>query len=166
MNSVKKQLKETKLMSENAVRIQPAENVHIHWAVGVIFAVKKYLFNKTKMRTLLFLTTILILSGSLSAQTENHQNKKNRERYNPFEISPKFKPQPDSLFLSDTFPGLPEVFVYPEILPEKETADPFRMPVFKVNPDFSSNMPVLVPDSSVQYYIKQAMPVKPLPQKK
>jgi hypothetical protein len=132
----------------------------------VIFAVEKYLFNKTKMRTLLFLTTILILSGSLSAQTENRQNKKNPERYNQFEISPKFKPQPDSLFLSDTFPGIPEFSFTPEILPPKETDDPFSMPVFKVNPDFSSNMPIYVPDSSVHYYIKQAMPVQPVPEKK
>jgi hypothetical protein len=40
------------------------------------------------------------------------------------------------------------------------------MPVFKVNPDFSSNMPIYVPDSSVHYYIKQAMPVQPVPEKK
>lgn len=118
------------------------------------------------MKTFLFITTILILSGSLSAQTEKHQNKKNRERYNQFEISPKFKSQPDSLFFSDTFPGIPEFSFSPKIVSQKETHDPFRMPVFKVNPDFSSNMPVLVPDSTVHYYIKQAMPVKPLPDKK
>jgi hypothetical protein len=118
------------------------------------------------MRTLLLITTILILSGSLSAQTEKHQNEKNPERYNQFEISPKFKPQPDSLFLSDTFPGIPEFSFTPEILPPKETDDPFSMPVFKVNPDFSSNMPIYVPDSSVHYYIKQAMPVQPVPEKK
>jgi hypothetical protein len=34
-------------MTEKVVRMQPAENVQIHWAVGVIFAVEKYLFNKT-----------------------------------------------------------------------------------------------------------------------
>lgn len=118
------------------------------------------------MRTLLFLTTILFLSGSLSAQTENRQNKKDLERYNQFEISPKFKPQPDSLFLSDTFPGIPEFSFTPEIVPQKETDDPFRMPVVIVRPDFPSNMPVMVPDSSVHYYIKQAMPVQPIPKKK
>jgi hypothetical protein len=118
------------------------------------------------MRTLLFITTFLFLSGSLSAQTENRQNKMDRERYNQFEISPKFKSQPDSLFLSDTFPGIPEFSFTPEVLPQKETHDPFRMPVFKVNPDFSSNMPVLVPGSSVHYYIKQAMPVQSVPKKK
>jgi hypothetical protein len=147
-------------------QIQPAENVYIHCPVGVIFVVKNYLFNKTKMKTLLFLTTFFILSGSLSAQTETPQNKKNRERFNQFEISPKFKPQPDSLFLADTFPGNPEFLFTPEILPPKESDDPFNMPIFKVNPDFSSNMPIMVPDSSVHYYIKQAMPVQPVPQKK
>lgn|SRR5690554_5557151 len=118
------------------------------------------------MRSILFITTILILSGSLSAQTENHQNKKNRERYNQFEISPKFKPQSDSLFLPDTFPGIPEFSFTPEILPEKETDDPFRMPVVIVRPDFPSNMPIYVPDSSVHYYIKQVMPVQPISKKK
>ncbi len=118
------------------------------------------------MRTLLFLTTILILSGSLSAQTEKRQNKKNRERYNQFEISPKFKPQPDSLFLADTFPGIPEFSFTPEIVPKKDTTDPFRMPVVIVRPDFSSNMPIIVPDSSVHYYIKQAMPEQQVPKKK
>jgi hypothetical protein len=117
------------------------------------------------MRTLLFITTILFLSGSISVQRENRHNKKNPERYNQFEISPKFKPQPDSLFFSDTFPGIPEFSFTPEIAPQKETDDPFRMPVFKVNPDFSSNMPIMVPDSSVQYYIKQAMPVQQDPKK-
>lgn len=118
------------------------------------------------MRTLLFITTILFLAGSLSAQTENRQNKKARERYNPFEISPKFKPQPDSLFFSDTFPGIPEFSFTPEILPEKETDDPFRMPVVIVRPDYPSNMPVMVPDSSVHYYIKQAIPKQQVPKKK
>jgi hypothetical protein len=118
------------------------------------------------MRTLLFLTTILFLSGSLSAQTEKHQNKKNRKRYNQFEISPKFKPQPDSLFLSDTFPGIPEFSFTPEIVPENKTDDPFSMPVVIVHPDFPSNMPIMVPDSSVQYYIKQAIPEQQVPKKK
>lgn len=118
------------------------------------------------MKNLLFLTTFFILSGSLSAQTENRKNKKNRERYNQFEISPKFKPQPDSLFFSDTFPGIPEFSFTPEILPEKETDDPFRMPVVIVRPDYPSNMPVMVPDSSVHYYIKQAIPKQQVPKKK
>jgi hypothetical protein len=56
MNSVKKQLKETKTMTEKEVWIQPAENVHIHCAVGVIFAAKECLFNKIIMKTLLFLS--------------------------------------------------------------------------------------------------------------
>lgn len=118
------------------------------------------------MKSILFITTILILSCSLSAQTENQQNKRDREQYNPFEISPKFKPQSDSMFLPDTFPGIPEFSFTPEILPEKETDDPFRMPVVIVRSDFPSNMPICVPDSSVHYYIKQAMPVQQVPMKR
>jgi hypothetical protein len=166
MSSYKKQQKETKPMAEKNVGMQPAENVYTHCAVGVIFAVEKYLFNKTKMKTLFFLTVILILSGSLSAQTETPQNKKNQKLYNQFEISPKFKPQPDSLFLSDTFPGNLEFSFAPEIAPPKETDDTFNMPVVIVRPDFPSNMPIYVPDSSVHYYIKQAVPVQPIPKKK
>lgn len=154
-----------KPITVQVVRMQIVTDVHIHCAVGVIFAVEKNLFNKTKMRTLLFLTAFFILSGSLSAQTENGQQKQNAERNNQFEISPKFKPQPDSLFSSDTLLGMPDFSFTPEIAPDKDTTDPFRMPVVIVRPDFPSNMPILVPDSSVHYYIKQAMPVQPVPKK-
>jgi hypothetical protein len=40
------------------------------------------------------------------------------------------------------------------------------MPVVIVHPDFPSNMPIMVPDSSVQYYIKQAIPEQQVPKKK
>jgi hypothetical protein len=118
------------------------------------------------MRTLLFLFAFIVLPVFLFAQTEIQPKKQNAERYNQFKISPKFKPQPDSLFFSDTLPGNPEFSFTPEIVPQKETYDPFRMPVFKVNPDFPSNMPIYVPDSSVHYYIKQAMPVQSPSEKK
>ena len=119
------------------------------------------------MKTKILLSVFFVLPFFLFAQTETQPKKQKPERFNPFEISPKFKPQQsDSLVFLDTLPGMPEVFVYPEIVPDKDTTDPFRMPVVIVRPDFPSNMPIMVPDSSVHYYIKQAIPVKPLPKKK
>lgn len=121
---------------------------------------------KSKMRTLLFLFAFIVHPVFLFAQTEFHPKKKNAERYNQFEISPKFKPQPDSLFLSDTFPGNPEFSFSPEIAtPGEDNFDPYRMPIARPDVNLRFNMPIYVPDSSVHYYIKQAMPVQSPPEK-
>ncbi len=120
------------------------------------------------MKTILLLSVFFVLPVFLFAQTETQPKKQNPERNNQFEISPKIKPeQSDRLAFSDTIPGMPEVFVHPEIATaDKKKSDPYRMPVARPGDNRQFNMPIYVPDSSVHYYIKQAIPVKPLPKKK
>jgi len=149
-------------MAEKVVWIQPAENVYTHCAVGVIFAVEKYLFNKTKMKTTLLLSAFFVLPVILFAQKKTQPGKLNPERFNQFELR-----QSDNLVFLDTFPGLPEAYVHPEILkPDKEKSNLYRMPVVRPGDNRQFNMPVYVPDSSVHYYIKQVVPVQPIPKKK
>lgn len=119
------------------------------------------------MKTIIILS-IFFFSISLAAQDKIPLEKKKPERFDQFEISPKFKLKPsDSLTFSDSLPKLPEIQVHPEIaIAGKDTTDPFRMPVVIIGPGFHSDMPVMVPDSSVHYYIKQAIPERPLSKRK
>ena len=120
------------------------------------------------MKAILFLTVCLVLPVLLCAQTKKQRKQQVPENFDRFEISPEEKPnQKDSLAFSESISGMPEVYMLPDLsTPNEDKTDPYRMPVFTVRPDYRSNMPVLVPDSSVHYYIKQAIPVKPLPKRK
>ena len=119
------------------------------------------------MKTILLLSVFFVIPVLLFAQAETQPKKQKPERFDQFEISPEFKlHRPDSLVFSDTLPGMPEAYVYPGIRIPGRDVDPFRMPIMVVSPNFPANMPVMVPDSSVHYYIKQATPVRPLPKKK
>ena len=120
------------------------------------------------MKIILLLTVCFTLPVVLCAQTKIQQKQKMPEKFNQFKISPEVNPlQPDSLALSDTLPGMPEVYILPEMAtPGKNRTDPYRMPIVRPDVNIRYNMPIYVPDSSVHYYIKQAMPDWPDPKKR
>jgi hypothetical protein len=120
------------------------------------------------MKIILFLTVGLILPALLCAQTEKQPKQPVPETLDRLEIAPGVKPHlSDSLALSDTLLSMPEAYVLPETTrPGKEITNLDRMPVVRPGGNDLFNMPIYVPDSSVHYYIKQAIPVKPLPKRK
>ena len=119
------------------------------------------------MKTILLLTFCLILPALLCAQPKIQRKQKIPEKLDRLEIAPEAKPHlPDSLALPDTLPGMPEVYVTPERTRPLKERDLYRMPVVRPQGNDMFNMPIYVPDSSVHYYIKQAKPDWPDPQKK
>ena len=74
---------------------------------------------------------------------------------NPFDSSPQFKlPDPEAPAFPDSLFEKPGNGMWAEGV-ANDVTDYFHMPVAKPGTQFSSNMPVMVPDSSVNYHILQ-----------
>lgn len=118
--------------------------------------------NQYSMKFLSSILFILVFSIAGYAQENTNKSENNlfneekpKQRYELFETSPKLKfPNPDGLVFSDSIRSLPGK-VPIAIRPENDLTAYFSMPVAEPGDAFSSNMPVMVPDSSVHYYILQ-----------
>lgn len=110
---------------------------------------------------------LLVLIFSVAGYAQEKQNKpynkffneeKPKRRYDYFDISPQFKlPNPEAPVLTDSLVKRRRYITGADIS-EKDFPDYFNMPVWRPGPEFSSNMPVMVPDSSVHYFILKVRP--------
>ncbi len=117
------------------------------------------------MKTVFISLLLAMLCSALLAQTAVPPQS-NPEPRGEKKAVPKLNPEStDSLPLALRPPLKPEVQIIPQPWSENDTPDPFRMPV-ATTPEFHSNMPIKVPDSTVHYFIQQAIPVQPFPKKK
>ena len=109
-----------------------------------------------RMKTaLLFIFPLIYVSAF--AQFKNLPGKRDKAMFDNFDSSQGVRTdQPDSLIFPDTLRRFPEIRNHPELAkPVEDTIDPYRMPVAGLGAKFHSNMPVVVPDSSVHYFILQ-----------
>lgn len=104
------------------------------------------------MKTMFFLLALSFFSISLFAQSEIPSLKKETEKKDRYEIIPDKRSKTDNLFLAYKFPAVPEKRLQPERRPGKD-AGSFPMPVI-TGKKFPSNMPIMVPDSSMHYHLK------------
>jgi hypothetical protein len=112
------------------------------------------------MKFVFFFLVIFIFTLGIKAQEKPDKLKpklfeKNNpgNKDNPFDSSPQFKlPGPEEpLFTDSIFKKRRNITG--GVIYDKDMPDNSNMPVWKPGPEFSSNMPVMVPDTSVHYFI-------------
>ncbi len=103
------------------------------------------------MKSMFILFLCLVFPDFLESQP-NAQNPKALEQNNQLPLIPKRIPA-DSLPLTYRHPDNPEIRVIPKNRQKMDTIDFYNMPNIRL-PEYHSNMPVMVPDSSVHYHLK------------
>lgn len=114
------------------------------------------------MKTLIFFLVIISCIFLVRAQEKPDKlqsipfdTKTPGQKYDLFKSSPLFKlPAPEAPSFTDSLGNNPRYLIGADNS-VKDVSDYFNMPVMKPGPAFSSNMPIMVPDTSVHYYIRQ-----------
>ena len=124
--------------------------------------VKETVQTETTMKLLIPILILLLGSFTLYAQNDadayrnrHLENQPPKRQYDPFGISPRFRlPHPEQPVLPDSAVHFPGNFLGNDKA-FGDLSQNLPMPVAGPRSAFSSDMPVMVPDSSVQYFILQ-----------
>lgn len=102
------------------------------------------------MKSMFILLLCLVFPSFMESQP-NPQSPKAPEQNHQHPLVPKRIPA-DSQPLT-YWPDNPEIHVLPEIRKKMDTVDFYAMPNINIR-EYHSNMPIMVPDSTVHYHLK------------
>jgi hypothetical protein len=150
LNNSKKRLF---LRIRNEITVNSLINHHLHKPLLAWFLFgNMQLNNMVPMKTMFLLLVLSFCSVSLLAQSDIPSFKKESDQKNRYELNPDKRSKTDNPFLAYKPPAVTEKYIQPGNRPGKETPS-FPMPVI-TGKKFPSNMPIMIPDSSIHYYLK------------